>query len=164
MKAFRWIFLLASVLSLAACVSTTVFNVKEAKVPATIHSADEVHAAIDEAGQKIGWQMHDVAPGHIVASYSQRGALAVVDISYTADSYNITHKDSHGFNYDASANTIRRHYNWWIANLNKSIQAELVKPHLVSKSIAKAKADTVTATHTQQTQPEAVVASNKSVK
>lgn len=84
---------------------------------------DEVGKAILRAGATMGWQMKQMEPGYIVGTLKLREHVAVVDIRYTAKSYNITYKDSTNLQYDGA--NIHRNYNGWISNLDRAIKAQL---------------------------------------
>jgi len=112
---------------LAGC--TPVYNVKDAPIvtasgaPA---SASDVQKAIERAGATLGWRMHPVRPGLIVATLQTRSYTAVVDITYDANAYSITYNNSANLNYDGT--NIHRTYNGWVRNLDRVIRAQLRYP------------------------------------
>ena len=112
-------------IAVASCRTATVYNVNNAPLnavkPATMSQVD---AAIKRAGGGLGWQMRDVAPGHIEARLPIRTHLAVADIYYTTKDFSIKYKDSNNLNYDKADNTIHSNYNGWVQNLEKAIIAQ----------------------------------------
>ncbi|ODN42760.1 hypothetical protein [Piscirickettsia litoralis] len=116
--------LIATLVAVVAGCSTTLYNVNNHPVPNSITSP-QMKKAILTAGGQIGWKMTEVKPGLIKATYAQGKHLAVVNIKYSTQSFSITRANSAGFEYDAKNSTIRRHYNWWISNLEKKIIAQV---------------------------------------
>jgi len=110
--------------ALAGC--TPVYNVKDAPIvtasgaPA---SPTDVQKAIERAGAALGWRMHSVRPGLIVATLATQSYTAVVDITYDASTYSITYNNSANLNYDGA--NIHRTYNRWVDNLDRLIRAQL---------------------------------------
>jgi hypothetical protein len=109
----------------AGCTTKPVYNVTNAPVATAKGkaTADEVRQAIIRAGVALGWQMQEVRPGLIQGTLALRTHLAVVDVSYDANSYSIKYKDSKDLNYDGTS--IHNNYNGWIQNLEKGIRAQL---------------------------------------
>ncbi|MDR1615337.1 MAG: hypothetical protein LBS26_07225 [Campylobacteraceae bacterium] len=83
----------------------------------------QVEKAILQAGSQRGWQMKKVKNGVISATLYARQHMALVEIKYSASSYNITYKNSENLNYDGA--NIHKNYNSWIRNLDNSIQINL---------------------------------------
>ena len=111
-------------LTLAGCTSNPIFNVESAPIAiAAKHTSKDIKKAIIRAGAGLGWQMKSVKAGHIVGTLYLRKHVAVVDIKYSKESYNIIYKSSQNLNYDGT--NIHRNYNGWIQNLNRQIQAQL---------------------------------------
>lgn len=117
----------AMVVLLSACTLPAIHNVENAPVVAanTNYDLSDVTKAIQRAGIGLGWQMKEETPGHIVARLNVRSHLAVVDITYTLDDFNINYKDSNNLKYDPGNNTIHRNYNSWIQNLTNAINVQL---------------------------------------
>ena len=127
MSSVRWAATVVSVLVLLAAGcrgGVPVYNV-EAPVSASKPNptVDEVGKGILKAGAALGWQMKQIKPGHIVATFNQRQHTAVADVTYSAKSFSIQYKDSTELKYDGS--TIHQQYNNWITNLERRIRSEL---------------------------------------
>jgi len=106
-----------------------VYNVQNAPVTTATGKGvtlDQVTKAIIEAGAERKWSMVVVKPGQIVGTLNVRAHQAVVDITYTTTSYNITYKDSANLKYDAKHNTIHENYRSWIQYLDNAIKSRLV--------------------------------------
>jgi hypothetical protein len=118
----------AMTILLVGCAPTPVQNIENAPVNAssTNYDLSDVTKAIQRAGTGLGWQMKEQTPGHIVGTLHLRTHVAVVDITYTLDDYNINYKDSTNLKYDASNNTIHKNYNGWVQNLTNAINVQLV--------------------------------------
>jgi hypothetical protein len=87
-------------------------------------SAAQVRAAILSAGGKRHWMMVDGEPGKLVATLLVRGKhKAVVDISYSPQSFSIVYRDSENLNYDG--HQIHNAYNRWVKDLVFSISSTL---------------------------------------
>lgn len=112
-------------LAVASCRSATVYNVENASLTAAKPlTMEQVGTAIKRAGGSLGWQMRDVAPGHIEARLPIRSHLAVADVLYNTKDFSIKYKDSNNLSYDKSDNTIHSNYNGWIQNLQNAIIAQ----------------------------------------
>ena len=122
MKIFTIAFIM---LAVASCRTATIYNVKDAALnaPATATTA-QVEDAIKRAGASLGWQMKQVAPGHIVATLPIRSHVAVADVFYTNKDFSINYKDSTNLRYDKADDTIHSNYNSWIRNLQNAIIAQ----------------------------------------
>jgi hypothetical protein len=123
----RWAAFVVSGLILvgAGCRTAPVRDILDAPVVASKPnpSADEVGKAIQRAGTRLGWQMRQTKPGHVLGTLYLGRHVAVVDIPYTANSYSIVYKDSLELNYDGIR--IHSNYNIWIQDLDKAIKAQL---------------------------------------
>jgi len=112
---------------MAACASASVPVRNFNNVPVNAKqspSLEDVGKAITRGGTAAGWQMSEVRPGHIVGTYRIRKHLAVVDVTYTASTYDIVFKDGDpGLRYDGQ--NIHQNYNDWVAELEKVIRAHL---------------------------------------
>ncbi len=111
----------AAAVTLAGC-TTPPHNVSDGKIPRTMPVA-QIRAAIVSAGVALGWQMADVRPGLLHATFKQRDHAAVVNVSYTATAYSIVYKNS--TTLGEKDGQIHKNYNDWIQNLDARIQAEL---------------------------------------
>ena len=118
--------LVACALFLGGCRTAPIQNIELAPIAynsETQHTMTEVKNAIIRGGYDRGWQMSDVAPGHLVATLNIRSHQAIVDITYTPENYSINYKDS--TNLKHKGNMIHSNYNAWIKNLANSINLEL---------------------------------------
>jgi hypothetical protein len=109
------------VVAIAGCRTAPIYNVSDATVvvaPGTQPSADNVKTAILRAGNRLGWQMTDTAPGVITARISLRNHTATAEIKYNTKTYSIRYLDS--TNLDATGGNIRKNYNGWIENLDRN--------------------------------------------
>lgn len=120
--------ILATVL-FAGCRTAPLYNVKDAPVavpkpPATM---EQLSSVIRSAGNSLGWQMKEKAPGHTVGTLYLRSHVAVVDIRYDTKSYSITYRDSTSLRYSEGDDgpSIHSNYNGWIQNLDKAIKVRL---------------------------------------
>ncbi|NDV26728.1 hypothetical protein [Desulfovibrio sp. JC010] len=118
--------LVACALFLGGCRTAPIQNIELAPIatPNETHlTMKQVKNAIIRGGYDRGWQMSDVAPGHLVATLNIRSHQAIVDITYTPENYSINYKDS--TNLKHKGNVIHSNYNAWIKNLANSINLEL---------------------------------------
>ncbi len=120
--------LFASVFALAGCGNADpVLNFANSPIVASTgkKNMNDIKRGIILAGSRIGWQMQQVKPGSIVATLFRSGRMAKVEINYTADTYNITYKDSSNLNYQGG--TIHGTYNKWVTKLHNNIRTTLSK-------------------------------------
>lgn len=113
---------------LAGCRTAPIYNVSDSTVVVAAGSQasmDNVKTAILRAGNRLGWQMTDTAPGVITARISLRNHTASAEIKYNTKTYSIRYLDS--TNLDATGGNIHKNYNGWIENLDREIRAELLK-------------------------------------
>jgi len=104
------------------------YEVKSAPVPSPSGkelTLDQVRKEIMAAGVAAGWQMTDVKPGELLATYNLRSHQAVVSIPYTTKDYSILYKNSSNLKYDAAAKTIHQSYAGWIQRLDGAIRSRL---------------------------------------
>lgn len=119
--------LLAAVFAFGiGCRTSLVYNVE--KSPVTLYgdnqaTMEQVEKSIFRAGAGLGWKMKTVSPGVMVGTLAVRSHVAVVDITYNTQEYNITYKDSTDLKYDGT--NIHSNYNGWVQNLDKAISAQL---------------------------------------
>jgi glyceraldehyde-3-phosphate dehydrogenase/erythrose-4-phosphate dehydrogenase len=94
-------------------------------------TAAEVKAAIVSAPAPRPWEFSERAPGQLIATLNVRGKHTVVaNITYTADHYSITYRDSINMKYapsGGSAGVIHPFYNQWIDELRAAIRLQLTK-------------------------------------
>lgn len=119
---------LVAVVSMAACRTSSVYNVVDAPVTistttASVQAAD-VRNAIVRAGAALGWQMKDDGPGRIVGTLHLRDHMAQVVITYSVQSYSINYLNSQNLKYDGGS--IHSNYNGWIQRLDGQIRANLL--------------------------------------
>ncbi len=88
-------------------------------------TAQQVRAAIIEGATAKGWQVTEVADGHLVAQIFVRSHMAQVDITYDEDSFSIVYKDSTNLLYDGTV--IHRSYNKWITYMIDKINIAMRK-------------------------------------
>lgn len=113
-------------LFLAGCPrQALVYNVRDAPVVANVeqYSMDDIRKAIIRAGAGLGWNISEVAPGHLEGTLHLRSHMAQVDIPYSKDSYSIIYKTSDNLRYDGEK--IHSNYNGWIQNLDKAIKTQI---------------------------------------
>ena len=122
MKIFAVAFLM---LAVAGCRTATIYNVKDQPMSVPKDATmTQVENAIKRAGASLGWQMKQVAPGHIVATLPIRDHIAVADVYYNTLDFSIDYKDSTNLRYDKADDTIHVNYNSWIKNLQNAIIAQ----------------------------------------
>src|SRR6266545_1964122 len=101
---FHVLIITTAIALLAGCNTTQpIYNVSAAPVASVNKkdvTTDDVSKAILRAGASLGWEMIPGKPGHITGTLKLRNHVAVVDIDYTAKSYNIKHRESTNLNYD----------------------------------------------------------------
>ncbi|HEY4249692.1 MAG TPA: hypothetical protein VGM87_00745 [Roseomonas sp.] len=76
---------------------------------------------IRRAAIRLGWQVQDVRPGLMRATFSARRDQAVVEIAYTRDSFSIRHLESTNLSFNGAQ--IHRAYNGWVQDLERGIVA-----------------------------------------
>ncbi|WP_027723076.1 hypothetical protein [Maridesulfovibrio zosterae] len=111
---------------LGGCRTAPIHNIELAPIinnSQSTRTLEEVKNSIIKAGYSLNWQMTDVSPGHLIATLNIRSHEAVVDITYTTESYSINYKDS--TNLKHKGDTIHSNYNGWINNLARAINIEL---------------------------------------
>lgn len=104
------------------------YEVKSAPVPSPSGkelTLEQVRKEIVAAGVAAQWQMTDVKPGELVATYNLRSHQAVVTIPYTTKDYSILYKNSSNLKYDANAKTIHQNYAGWVQRLDGAIRSRL---------------------------------------
>lgn len=111
---------------LMSCRSTSILNIKNE--PFALQSTSKLALAkvthnIIIAGDKLGWKMTKIEPGHIIATLHLRTHMAKVDINYSTSNYSITYKDSLELKYDGDS--IHKNYNGWVQNLSSAINTQV---------------------------------------
>jgi hypothetical protein len=115
-----------AVLALGACAykNQPVYNVDK-PLPASAKSIPlaRMEALIMDAGRSLAWQFERIGEGHLKATQQQPKFMAVVDIYFNQQSYKIVKNSTTGLNDQGP--TIHSHYNTWIRNLERAIDARL---------------------------------------
>lgn len=120
------ILVVLSILTLAACKSTSIYNVDNSNVPAGL-TINQVEKNIVKALVLKGWQVKANKDGIILAEILVRTHTARIEISFSASQYSINYVDSTNLKYDAKKNTIHKNYNNWIIYIDRLIQTGLVE-------------------------------------
>ncbi len=116
--------MISLLLILAGCKTNPILNIEKAPIEiAAKHSSKDIKKAIMRAGTELNWQMKPIKAGHIVGTLYIRTHVAVVDITYSKNSYNIVYKSSKNLKYNGI--NIHKNYNTWIKLLNRLIQKRL---------------------------------------
>ena len=126
LKSLFSLFLITTLILIGCARKDAIYDVNDAPVTVTStksYTLTDVRNAIMRAGAALGWQMQEVAPGHLVGTLNVRTHRAQVDIKYNTKSYSITYKDSTNLNYDGT--NIHSNYNGWVQNLDKGIKTQL---------------------------------------
>ena len=114
-------------IAIVACASAKVPVHNYSGVPISAKSnptLDDVGKAIVKGGTAAGWQMSEIKPGAIIATYKVRTHTAVVDVKYTTATYDIVFQTGDpGLKYDAG--TIHQNYNTWVENLELLIRTHV---------------------------------------
>jgi len=99
-------------------------------------SSEDVRGAILSAGAAVKgrrWSMTDAAPGHIIGwldadrNPQVHKHLAMVDITYGAESYSVAYRSSARLDYSPGDSTINSSYNDWVKELVEQINQTLGK-------------------------------------
>lgn len=109
--------------------ATLVHNIDNRNTLDQKSSMQQVEDAIQQGALRKSWTIKKEKEGLLSATLNVRGGkhIAIVSIAYDTKGYSINYKESHGLDYDASANTIHKSYNKWIATLEKNINYELAR-------------------------------------
>jgi len=125
---WKVVLLAVAVALLGGCRTAPIYNVNDAAVVVAAGkqaSMDGVKSAILSAGNLLGWQMTDTAPGVITARIELRTHTATAEVKYSAKSYSIRYLDS--TNLQAADGNIHKNYNGWIENLDREIRTKLLQ-------------------------------------
>jgi len=115
-----------AVLPVVGCTRTAALHhppvVSFAPLPTT-----DVEAAIYQGATKRKWIPTKIRDGEIEATLYIRSHVAVVDIDYNADSFQVRYIRSENLNYKNrdGAEVIHPNYNAWVKNLTSDIEAAL---------------------------------------
>ena len=119
-------FALLTLVLINGCSGNRMLSVEDEKIipiDTTTKTLDEIKKDVVNAGTPMGWVFSEKAPGHLVGILARRTQMAVVDVKYTEQAYNITYKDSENLDYNGSS--IHPNYNKWIKNLSDKINTSL---------------------------------------
>ncbi len=128
------VMLLAALLLVGACSRTApVYDVRDRPIPVVAQklSLDEIGQNIMSAGRRRHWRIDPIGPGRMTGRLDDRQHEAVIDISYTQQSYSITLADS--VNLRQEGGEIHKKYNKWIRLLERDIDERLYSAGLASK-------------------------------
>ncbi len=126
--------LLAALLVVGACSRTApVYDVRDRPIPVVAQklSLDEIGQNIMSAGRRRHWRIDPIGPGRMTGRLDDRQHEAVIDISYTQQSYSITLADS--VNLRQEGGEIHKKYNKWIRLLQSDIDDRLYSAGLASR-------------------------------
>jgi len=115
-------------LALVACAykHQPVYGVdKPLPVSAQTLGLNRIESMIIDAGTALAWRFQRAGEGHLIATQQQPKFSAVVDIYFNQQTYKIVKNSTTGLN-DQGA-TIHAHYNIWIQNLERNIDARLAQ-------------------------------------
>jgi hypothetical protein len=115
-------------LALGACTTRPIVNVSAERVVSASGAAvtpERVRDAILRAGTRLGWQMTPVSVGVVNGRIALRNQTAMIDVTSTSSTYNISYRES--TNLDYRDGQIHKNYNSWIENLNDAIGMELLR-------------------------------------
>ncbi len=88
---------------------------------------DQTGAAINRACQRRGWQVENVGPGSLVATFRKKHLMASLNITWTAGTYTILYRDSAGLGYEPARNAIHPRFVLWVRNLRRTIRNEFAR-------------------------------------
>jgi hypothetical protein len=120
------ILVVLSMLTLAACKSTPIYNIDNSNVPSGL-TINQVEKNIVKALVLKGWQVKSKNNGVILAEIMVRTHTAKIEIAFNANQYSINYVDSTNLKYNAQNNTIHKNYNNWIIYIDRLIQTGLVE-------------------------------------
>ena len=108
---------------------TQVLNLKDSPIPskAGIQTMQSARQNIIKGMEYSGWKLKEEQPGIIGASFSHQEKLAIVDIVYRTNGYDILYKDSKNLNY--YDNRISHLYNRWVLRLDNGIRKVFLKEY-----------------------------------
>ncbi len=121
---FKFFGILIATVVLTSCVGSKDISVPQGTVPDNL-TAEQIERAVDEAALTYNWQIKKTNDHEYIAFHSQKGLSATVKITFTDNSYRITHVSSVGLSYNYDKKTVHSRYNTWVQNLNKSLEDHL---------------------------------------
>lgn len=127
------VLLSAPLLAIACSRTVPVYNIEGRPIPVVTQklSLDEIGRIILAAGRRHYWRMDPVEPGLMKGTLDYGPREAVINISYTQQSYSITLADS--MNLRQEGDEIHKKYNKWIHLLQKDIDERLYSAGLAAK-------------------------------
>ena len=90
---------------------------------------DTVQHAVAAAGARSGhWSVADSTPGRVRLKLTTRGHEAVIEVTFTTQSYSIHYVSSSNLNYEKSGDRelIHPKYNAWVQHLKTALDQELL--------------------------------------
>ncbi len=126
--------LLLAMLLVEACSRTApVYDVQNRPIPVVAQklSLDEIGQNITSAARRRHWRVDPVGPGHMTGRLDDRQHEAVIDISYTQQTYSITLVESASLRQEGGE--IHKKYNKWIQLLQRDIDDRLYSAGLASR-------------------------------
>jgi hypothetical protein len=115
-----------AVIVASACARTApVYNVQDRPIPIATQNLplEEIGRNIVQAGRRRHWRMDPVGPGQITGVFDDRQHEAVINITYTQQTYSITLADS--TNLRQEGDEVHKKYNKWIRALQREIDGRL---------------------------------------
>jgi hypothetical protein len=129
----RLVMMVLVALAIGSCAhrAQPVYNVDKPLPPsAQSLSSAQIETLIIEGGTYNKWEFRRVGEGHLVAVQTQAKFAATVDIYFDRQGYKIIKQSA--VNLRDTGTTIHSHYNFWIQNLEKGIDARLANQPLTS--------------------------------
>ncbi len=126
--------LLLAMLLVEACSRTApVYDVQNRPIPVVAQklSLDEIGQNITSAARRRNWRVDPIEPGRMTGRLDDRQHEAVIDISYTQQTYSITLVES--ANLRQEDGEIHKKYNKWIRLLLRDIDDRLYSAGLASR-------------------------------
>ena len=119
------LFLAVTMLIFTGCRTAPIYNVSHKTVTPTSYS--RMQSAILRAGNSLGWHMSPVRKGLILGKLALRSHVAFINIYYSGRGYSIKYVKSANLKYNPEKGTIHGNYNGWIQNLERAIDAQLMR-------------------------------------
>ncbi|MDN4502124.1 hypothetical protein QX776_06905 [Alteromonadaceae bacterium BrNp21-10] len=124
MKLLKLLLILIPVVVLSACKTTQpIYNINNHPIVSNIESNEQIKNAIIDAVLYKTWTLKQEKDNVLTFELFIRSHHAVIDITYTKDSYSIEYVDS--TNLKAKGNRIHRNYNNWIRYLSLEIDSRI---------------------------------------
>jgi hypothetical protein len=117
--------IVCALITASACRTRTVLNVQDHPIPAATQRLPlaQIGQTIIEAGRQHHWRMDPAGPGQITGILDDRGAEAVINVTYSQQAYSITLAGS--TNLRQEGDEIHKRYNRWIRLLERAIDDRL---------------------------------------